>query len=217
MGWSWALWAVHSTVAHWTALALGGANRLVMDRLAPPTPASGRPTASVYVDNVVVLGLSPEDSDAGLRLVRKKLHDLGSATHEEEAASSSFAVGVQFDGGSRRVRATDAKAWRLYLACRALESAVPRSALQVQAFLGHCIQHCLLMGPTMCCFRELYAFIDRVGTGAALLPAPALREIRILKGLVFLGVMDLGVPTSEEVFCSDVSEAGYACTSPASP
>ena len=211
MGWSWALWAVHSTVAHWTARALGGANRLVMDRLAPPTPAPGRPTASVYVGNVVVLGLSPEDSNAGFRLVRKRLHDFGFATHEEKEASSSFtAVGVQFDGGSRRVRATDAKAWRLYLACRAMESAAPRSALQVQAFLGHCIQHCLFMRPATRCFRELCAFID-CGDGSSPAAGPGASRDPDLQGLamVFLGVIDLGAPTSEEVFCSDASEAGY--------
>ena len=55
----------------------------------------------------------------------------------------------------------------------------PRSALQVQAFLGHCIQHCLLMRPAMCCFRELCAFIDRVGNGAGLLLEAARREVRI--------------------------------------
>ena len=66
MGWSWALWAVHSTVAHWTAEALRGPCFLIMDRQPPPTPAPERLTASIYVDNVLVLGLSAEDANTGL-------------------------------------------------------------------------------------------------------------------------------------------------------
>lgn len=210
MGWSWALWAVHSTVAHWTAEALGSPARLVMDRLPPPTPSSGRPTASVYVDNVVVLGLTAADANDGLSKVRRQLHALGLATHEEEEATCDFdVVGVRCEGRLRRLRATDAKAWRLYLACQAMESGIPRAAWQVRVFLGHCIQHCLLMRPAMCCFRELYAFVDNAGLTPVVLPLAARREVRLFKGLVFLAIADLAAPTSCEVFCSDASEAGY--------
>jgi len=41
-----------------------------------------------------------------------------------------------------------------------------------------------------------------------LLLAPALREIRIFKGLVLFAAVDLGAPTSQEVFCPNASEAG---------
>ncbi|CAK0874494.1 unnamed protein product, partial [Prorocentrum cordatum] len=119
MGWSWALWAVRSSVTCWVVDALpGGARRLVLDEQPAPVAAPSRPTGSVYVDDVSILGPSSSDVGGALEATKRKLDSLGVAYHEVEGPSNHFStVGVQYDGERRRLRHSDHRSWRLYLAC----------------------------------------------------------------------------------------------------
>ncbi|CAK0844871.1 unnamed protein product [Prorocentrum cordatum] len=214
MGWSWALWAVHSSVTSWVADTLpGGARRLLLDKQPAPVAAPFRPTGSVYVDNVSFLGLSSDDVGLALQAAKDKLDSLGIAYHEVEGPATHFTtVGVEYDGRRRRLRHSDHRAWRLYLACQELERpGVPRAAWQIRVFLGHCVQHCLLLRPALSIFRLLYRFVDARGQGPPVaLSAGARREIQLFRGLIFQAVVFLDRPMSSLVLCSDSSEAGYA-------
>eukprot|EP00959_Pyramimonas_sp_CCMP1952_P176702 3693270-Pyramimonas_sp.AAC.1 len=67
MAWSWALWAVRSSVACWVSEALpGGARRLLLDERPAPVAASQHPARSVYADNASPLGLSSAGVDTAL-------------------------------------------------------------------------------------------------------------------------------------------------------
>ena len=93
------MWAIHSIVSHESAVALGGYDRLIKDRETPPSPQSGRPTASVYVDNVRIFGASRGDADKGLHKVLKRLEAKGLACHEIERAAAEFdTVGLRCKG-----------------------------------------------------------------------------------------------------------------------
>ncbi|CAK0845014.1 unnamed protein product [Prorocentrum cordatum] len=214
IGWSWALWAVHSSVTSWVSDTLpGGARRLLLDKQPAPVAAPFRPTGSVYVDNVSFLGLSSDDVGQALQAAKDKLDSLGIARHEVEGPATHFStVGVEYDGRRRRLRHSDHRAWRLYLACQELERpGVPRAAWQIRVFLGHCVQHCLLLRPALSIFRLLYRFVDAQGQGPPVaLSAGARREIQLFRGLIFQAVVFLDRPMSSLVLCSDSSEAGYA-------
>ncbi|CAK0861426.1 unnamed protein product [Prorocentrum cordatum] len=214
MGWSWALWVVHSSVTSWVGHALsGGPASLVLDRQPPRPAAPGRPAGSVYVDNVGILGLSAADAAAGLASVMEELDRRGIVYHEVCEPSLEFGmVGVVYDGLRRTLRHSDERAWRLYLACLELERpGVPRAAWQVRVVLGHFIQHCLLLRPAMSIFRHLYRYVDECRLGPpSPLPGPARQEVRVFRGLIFQAVVDLAAPVSDIVLCSDSSEAGYA-------
>ncbi|CAK0895895.1 unnamed protein product [Prorocentrum cordatum] len=214
MGWSWALWAVHSSVTSWVSDTLpGGARRLLLDKQPAPVAAPFRPTGSVYVDNVSFLGLSSDDVGHALQAAKDKLDSLGIACHEVEGPATHFTtVGVEYDGRRRRLRHSDHRAWRLYLACQELERpGVPRAAWQIRVFLGHCVQHCLLLRPALSIFRLLYRFVGAQGQGPPVaLSAGARREIQLFRGLIFQAVVFLDRPMSSLVLCSDSSEAGYA-------
>ncbi|CAK0868029.1 unnamed protein product, partial [Prorocentrum cordatum] len=214
MGWSWALWVVHSSVTSWVGHALtGGPASLVLDRQPPRPAAPGRPAGSVYVDNVGILGLSAADAAAGLASVMEELDRRGIVYHEVCEPSLEFGmVGVVYDGVRRTLRHSDERAWRLHFACLELERpGVPRAAWQVRVVLGHFIQHCLLLRPAMSIFRHLYRYVDECRLGPpSPLPSPARQEVSVFRGLIFQAVVDLAAPVSDIVLCSDSSEAGYA-------
>ena len=75
-------------------------DRIIQDRSASPTigPTTGCAAAG-YVDNVLVVGTSPEDVNLRLGKVIKVLETQGLVVHEKEAASSkSEFVGLSIDG-----------------------------------------------------------------------------------------------------------------------
>ena len=78
---------------------------IIQDRRTSPTigPSTGCAAAG-YVDNVLVVGTSPEDVNLRLGKVTKVLVTQGLLVHEEEAAfSKSESVGLSIDRGDRGI------------------------------------------------------------------------------------------------------------------
>ncbi len=211
MGWSWSLWAVHSTVAHIASDAIGSQEGLVLDKAPPRTPSAGKPAIGVYVDNVNVLGMSCADVDHTLERISDALHAVGIDTHEHVKATTEFqAVGVCFDGHRLLLHHTPRRAWRLYLAITEVLSRGRLFGWQLRILLGHMVHHCLLQRPALAVLQALYRFAFENLHVLAELPPAAIVELQVFKGLVFLAVVDLAAPLSDTVYCSDSSATGYA-------
>ena len=71
--------------------------------------------------------------------------------------------------------------------------------------VGHLTWAALARRETLCAFDHVYTFMREHYNASAVLPGHVREELRILRGLLPLMVRDLGVPWSEQVFCSDAS------------
>ena len=211
MGWSWALWAIHSIVSHESAVALGGYDRLIKDRETPPSPQSGRPTASVYVDNVRIFGTSRGDADKGLHKVLKRLEAKGLACHEIERAATEFdTVGLRCKGKRKILLHTDHRAWRLHLGTLGLIQRRRAAGWQLRVWLGHAVHFCMLARPLLSIFSATYKFVmEHLNDYVTLWPS-VVQELQDFADGMFLAVVHLASPYSDEVFCSDSSKLGYA-------
>ena len=83
MGWSWALWALHTIVVAVIEPSLPlGVGSMVLDKATPPVPRRGTPVVCVYVDNVSVLGVHLASVRALWQLICEVLEGSGFHLHE---------------------------------------------------------------------------------------------------------------------------------------
>ena len=83
MGWSWALWVLHTIVVATIVPCLPlGEGSLVLDKAPPPVPRLGRPIACVYVDNVSALGVDRRSVSKLWRAICECLEAAGLHLHE---------------------------------------------------------------------------------------------------------------------------------------
>ena len=211
MGWSWALWAVHSIVANETGLALSGPQCIIRDKEVPPSPQPGIPTASIYVDNVQVFGVSRSDADRALHRILKRLRHKGLLCHEIVRATQDFEmVGLRCSGKTRRLRHTDHRAWRLYLGSLSLLRRQWVAGWQLRIWLGHAVHFSMLARPILSIFSACYRYVNENLNDYGPLWPTVVQEIRDFVDCMFLAVVNLGTPYSSDVFCSDSSKLGYA-------
>ena len=126
MGWNWALWTCHQTVASFVSDSSSAAldPMLVEDRRVPPCVSTSNPVAGVYVDNFAVVGFGRaavekrfDETVSTLTGAGFALHELVGPTSEPEPFEN---VGLHFWGDEKRLRPKNSRAWRLYLALHGL-------------------------------------------------------------------------------------------------
>lgn len=118
-------------------------------------------------------------------------------------------VGVRFTGGSAaRLEPMRARAWRLDQATAEL---IRLGALASSQWLGHAVNHAMLMRPGLSVFGHVYAFIrDGDWDSWKKLTPLQLHELKGFKGLVHLAGVDLSAPRAPVAMGGDSSGVSYA-------
>ena len=211
MGWSWALWAIHTTVSSILARSVP---RLLQDRTVAPTMSRGDSVGAVYVDNFCIFGYDASKvqqqwqqvlSDMGTLDIQ--LHELVPPTVDPEVAE---VVGLELRAKSRRLRPKLARAWRLYGALHAFRRLRAAAGWQLRVLLGHVVHYfqlCpLALSVLDASYRFAFAYVDQVMP----LWKSVAAELRVLAGLVFITDLDLAAEMAPIAFCGDSSGRGFA-------
>ncbi len=110
MGWSWALWVCHETLASVMADMALPRDVSVLDKQPAPSLVPGITAAAPYVDNANVLGLDRDLVQSRLQRVTDRLDELGLVWHERQDASVEVEIlGVIIDGRSGTIRPKPAR------------------------------------------------------------------------------------------------------------
>lgn len=105
-------------------------------------------------------------------------------------------VGARFLGGLRcRLEAKKDRQWRLYTATTELLGVGSASPQVMSKWLGHAVNHLMLLRPGPSIFGRLYSFIQGGPWDSwRKLSTLELDEFRIVRGLIHLCCVDLGAP-----------------------
>eukprot|EP00973_Karenia_brevis_P020384 2798499-Karenia_brevis.AAC.1 len=121
----------------------GDASRLVADCSVAPVATLAQAVASVYVDNVNVLGLSEMSFNKLLDHMQSELSacKFFFFISIKGPQPNCSAAGVRSVAG-RKLLATTQRVWRLFLACKGLELLRAMAGRQLRVYMGHALQHC---------------------------------------------------------------------------
>ena len=150
-GWSWAMWAMHSTVCSVVARSsgLGGPPGPVEDRRPAPRLSSGVAVAGVYVDNFAVASRSQQDALRRYNAILDGFVSAGLAVHELVPPCSLeepfVQLGLHLVGREQRLRSKPYRAWRLAKALRGVRERPSVAGWQLRVVLGHVVLHFQLM------------------------------------------------------------------------
>lgn len=216
MGWSWALHIANEIVSYQVSLACEKGDLCELrDKLPPPPLQRGRVLAGTYVDNVQILGGDGADVDKHLQLIVDWFEKLGIpfTTAGQTALSEFETLGIVFDMRQRCIRHRNKRAWRLYLATKALLRRGRVHGETMRIWLGHVVNHFQLMRPAMSCLHASYRFVQHALSSRAMMWPSVRFELRLVAGLVFLGQLDWASPYHTEVYLGDSSTYGYSLMS----
>ena len=211
MGWSWALWVCHETLAAVMSDAASASDEWPLDKHPAPGLARSRVALAPYVDNTSFVGRQEVDVKGRLQRVCACLDELGLAWHELTEASIAIEVlGVVLDGKAPKVRRKP-RAWRLYLGIGGQLRLKTAAGWQIRALLGHIVSFFQLMRPGLSCFRAAY---DSYSEGDILahrpLPSEVVSELRVVRGLIFQAEADLAAKGCPVAYMTDASMKGFA-------
>jgi hypothetical protein len=214
-GWSWAMWAMHSTVSHVVASSTdGGEDPLIIeDKRITPLVQPGFPLASTYVDNFAILGCQQSDTTRRFSRIVSSFSKVGVALHELSQAGPSDTfeqLGLHFAGDTLRLRAKPSRAWRLYLGIRGLVQRQFVFGWQVRIILGHIINYFQLCPLALAVLGYSYRFVHSHLEEKTKLWKTVAREMWLVQGLIFLADLNLAAPWCPLAFCGDACEEGYA-------
>lgn len=165
MGWSWALWAVHTTVSHWVGLTsdLSPDPLMLEDKRVAPPAHSDAAVAAVYVDNRIIFGADLACVERRFRRVLRAFEALGLRLHEIEepcAGAGPFeVVGLVVDAAEGTVRPKTARAWRLHRGLLGLASRRSLCGWQLRIALGHIVSYAQLAPLALAVLQHSYVFV----------------------------------------------------------
>ena len=125
MGWSWALYFAQNIISEQCRIA-GKADdkQLIRDKHPAPTIQPGAPAIGVYVDNVHAFGGNSSDATDYMNRIQQHFTDLGIPFDTDSVSGcdtvDTLGLTFSFVEGRTLVRAKRERAWRLWLATRAL-------------------------------------------------------------------------------------------------
>ncbi|CAK0861936.1 unnamed protein product [Prorocentrum cordatum] len=188
------------------SLGCDDGSRLVHERCPAPLLAPGRPLPQPYVDNANVIGLNFRDTEHALRGIQHVLDYLGIDYHDQVEPTKLYTtVGVVLDTTARRLRHTEARAWRFYFSLEHLLRVRRASGRALRVVYGHLVNHFMILRPALSALDEGYRFVAQHLDERAPLGRHLLGELRVVKGLLLLADVDLAAPWSRVVYCSDAS------------
>eukprot|EP00438_Fugacium_kawagutii_P035578 Skav200696 [mRNA] locus=scaffold343:164621:171937:- [translate_table: standard] len=140
MGWSWALFLANEAIVHQSQLGSGlGKDRFLRDKLPCPDVKSG-PVVGVYVDNINVVGACGNQVAETMDSIAQQFSRLGIPFEVTDPAGQAEveSLGLQFSFGSKvTLRNKSSRAWRLYLATKAILKRKRVSGELLRVWLGH--------------------------------------------------------------------------------
>ncbi|CAK0843092.1 unnamed protein product [Prorocentrum cordatum] len=211
MGWSWALWICHETLAHVMKTSAGPSDATVLDKVPAARLRPGMVGDFPYVDNANVIGLEREVAQARIDRVTKALDLLGLKWHEKQGAGVEVEIpGVIVDGVQGLVRPKPKRLWRLCSGMTFLLKWGKAAGWQVRAVLGHLVSFFQLLRPGLSVFRVLYDFVQEDLGEVRELPTAALQELRIAQSILFMAAGRWGLPACPVAFVTDASMKSYA-------
>ena len=219
MGWAWSLHFCQSVMMRAISDCGFTPDRIIQDRSASPTigPSTGCAAAG-YVDNVLVVGTSPEDVNLRLGKVIKVLETQGLVVHEKEVASSkSEFVGLSIDGDRGIISIKTSRLFRLRDAIHELLRRNHSTGVLLEVLLGHITWALLLRRELMCVPDSCYAFIAKHGRdgtrSSERLWENVRRELHQVASLLPLCHARIRAPWHTSVTASDSSmEGAGVCT-----
>ena len=213
MGWSWALHIANEIVSYQVKLACeNGCLHELRDKQEPPELHKGTVISGTYVDNVQILGGCHDDVDQHMQMITSWFGQLGIpfTTAGEDALEEFQTLGMVFDMRNKRIRHRPARAWRLYYATCALLKRGRVKGEMLRTWAGHVVNHFQLLKPAMSCLFSTYRFIQANLGRRAMMWTAVRTELRLVKGLIFLGGVDWTSEFSSDVYLGDSSTFGYA-------
>ncbi|CAK0858852.1 unnamed protein product [Prorocentrum cordatum] len=214
MGWAWALHFANEAVSYLASKSAVCPRSLVRERTPAPVLRAGQAVSGVYVDNFTTLAGDRETALDSVQRFRRAAEEAHIGTHVDSEVGVVFeSLGVVFDGKRRCLRHVPRRAWRVYLATRALRRRRWIHGNVMEIWLGHVVNLFSLSRPALACLQAVYPFVA-AARGRRVRLTPAIKnEMRLVQGLLFLSEYDLGADFSHEVYCSDSSSFGYALLS----
>lgn len=224
MGWPWAL--LITQVIHTRAAAAAGleaASRCEDFKPPPLIPGARQVDESPggssrlsdhrphvvhleYVDNLLVLGHSPEEVADAVRKAKVVLEKLGLPTHElTEAETHAIMLGWEFDGCAQKVRAKNEKRWKIRHAIQEILVAGSATGKEIEAVTAHFTSVALLRRPALAALSAVYRFSRRFYLRRKELWDSVAKELRWMVGLPPLLEHSLGKEFSSQVYCFDAS------------
>ena len=213
MGWSWAFWLSNEIVCHQCLVATGGAeDSLVRDKRVAPKVLPGKPPIGVYVDNVHTFSGCSDDAHDQMVRIADRFQQLGIPFDMDNVSGNScietLGLTFFFQNGVR-VRAKRERAWRLWLATKALLQRRRVSGDALRVWLGHVNYHFLLCRPLLSILSGCYSFCHaHIGHRFPLWPSVR-KEMRQVMHLIFTVEKNLSSPICPEVHVGDSSDKGY--------
>lgn len=213
MGWSWALHVANEIIAYQVKQACSG-NPIseLRDKQEPPELHRGSVITGTYVDNVQVIGATHQDVDYYMNMITSWFEKLGIpfTTAGDDALEEFQTLGMWFDMKHRTIRHRPGRAWRLYYATCALLKRGRVRGETLRIWAGHVVNHFQLLRPALSCLFSTYRFIQ-ASLGRRMMMWTSVRtELRLVKGLCFLGGLDWASEFSRDVYLGDSSTFGYA-------
>ncbi|CAE7263778.1 unnamed protein product [Symbiodinium sp. CCMP2592] len=214
MGWSWALYLANEIVVHQTAL--GGSleeDRFIRDKKPPPRVGASEPGVGVYVDNVNIIGLGQQPVNDVMDAVADRFAGLGIPFEVTDKAGDpvieSLGLEFNFEGGGMVVRDTRKRAWRLWLATKALARRQRVSGEVLRVWLGHVNFYFQLNRSCVSVISACYRFAAlHLGRRGHVWPNVR-KELRQVMGLIFLVEVDMAAPRVSTVHVGDASMYGF--------
>lgn len=124
----------------------------------------------VYIDNLGILGIDPEEVRRNLDSTNRHFNNIGLDNHEIRSASSSGeAWGICVEGGRHLTRNTWQRFSHLYFGLTGILERRRVCGWVVEVMLGHSTHFSLVNRDLMCIFPACYAFVYSTYSEPALL------------------------------------------------
>ena len=218
MGWSWALYFAQEIVSEQCRIASGAEpGELVRDKTMAPLVSPGKAAIGVYVDNVHTFGGTSQDASHRMSKIQKHFESLGIPFEVDQvsgkATVDTLGLTFNFENGRVTARAKSDRAWKLWLATRALLRRRRVSGEVLRVWIGHCNFHFLLARPLLSCLSACYAFAAKHRHHRYPMWPAVRKELKVILGLIFTVEQNLSSPANPEVHVGDSSDRGYGLMS----
>ena len=218
MGWSWAMALVQK--AHENLMAKAGFLDSERGEDFKPFPAMSQgPVFTVYVDNIIVVGLDADKVQQVKERAKVAFAEANIDVHEDENVSmDTTLLGVRQRGSPPRVDLAPLRLARLEGAIKyVLESRSVVTKTEIQKLIGHITFACLLRREMLSCLCSTYYFARECSQQGSKMWETTRRELGVFLSLLPLLGRRLDAPWSSVVYMTDACESGHATVKASAP
>jgi hypothetical protein len=215
MGWSWALHFANEIVCHQaTHFNNYHDSDLIRDKHPVPLIRPGKPVVGVYVDNIQSIGGTPYDTQTRMTTISNRFDELGIpfTVSGREILGELHSLGLVFRFGKTQqtLVQTHKRAWKLYLATKALCKRWRIKGEVLRIWAGHIVNFFQIAKLGLSCLHATYKFIESALGKRTRVWGSVRHEMKLTLGLFFISGCDLGASVSPEAYIGDSSDWGYS-------